>query len=194
MKYAVLGHKKRRVFNNLELCEQAIRLYISGESTYSIAKQLNSSPTTIWRIVKRVNISRTLADANRLAFSRGKNSYPLSLRGEKSARWKGGGTTHCGYILIYKPEHRLANKGGYVLEHRLIMELQLGRYLLSTEHVHHINGIKHDNRPENLELLSPNDHRVRSVICSQCGLRKDIRLLSWQIKELKEALQLKLRE
>jgi len=76
-------------------------------------------------------------------------------RAEKSPTWKGGRTkTSAGYIYVYSPTHPYATKAGYVLEHRLVMEAHLGRVLLPTEIVHHINGVKDDNRIENLALFS----------------------------------------
>jgi HNH endonuclease len=78
-------------------------------------------------------------------------------QGEKSGRWYGGRKkVGNGYISIYSPDHpSVQDKGrAYVLEHRLVMEKQLGRLLLPTEHVHHKNGIRDDNRIENLELWS----------------------------------------
>ena len=63
-----------------------------------------------------------------------------------------------GYIQIYIPEHPNKSKQGYVFEHRIVMEKNIKRFLKKTEHVHHINGVKDDNRVENLIILSSNKH------------------------------------
>jgi hypothetical protein len=80
--------------------------------------------------------------------------------GSKHPLWKGGRKKQSGgYMLIWKPDHPHCDVDGYVLEHRLVMEAKLGRYLESSEHVHHINGNKLDNRPENLESMTNSEHR-----------------------------------
>lgn len=72
---------------------------------------------------------------------------------EKSYLWNGGRVKdRRGYMLMYLKGHHLATPNGYVIEHRYIMEQMIGRRLLPGETVHHKNGIRDDNRPENLEL------------------------------------------
>ena len=80
----------------------------------------------------------------------------MSAKGENNHNWAGGKQNKNGYIYCYSPNHptlkNKVNNRRYVAEHRLVMEKMLGRYLLSTEEIHHKNAIKDDNRPENLEL------------------------------------------
>lgn len=64
-----------------------------------------------------------------------------------------------GYRMILKPEHRLANSQGWILEHRLIWEEFHKASLLKWSHVHHINEIEDDNRPENLQGMTRQRHR-----------------------------------
>lgn len=59
-----------------------------------------------------------------------------------------------GYVHIFMPKHPNANDSGYIAEHRYSMAEYLGRPLLPSENVHHINGVRSDNRLENLELWS----------------------------------------
>ncbi|MCK9556406.1 HNH endonuclease [bacterium] len=106
-----------------------------------------------------------------------------NFKGNKNPMWKGGKSSDNGYIIIYKPDHPY-NNGGYMLEHRLIMEEYIKRYLTLEEVVHHINGIRDDNRIENLILFDNNSEHIKWHFL----FRRIIKLLCLSIFKFNTAL------
>ena len=85
---------------------------------------------------------------------------------ENSSQWKGGtylakGYRHVMVEMLPEPQKSLARqmtKGRYILEHRAVAAEKLGRPLRRNEIVHHMNGVKDDNRPDNLEVVGRGQH------------------------------------
>ncbi len=92
-----------------------------------------------------------------------------------------------GYVLVSVPFHPLVlarrkrgSRNNYVREHRLVMETHLGRFLERHESIHHKNGVRSDNRLENLELWlrnQPAGQRTSDLFSENARLRKEIELL-----------------
>ena len=126
-----------------------------------------------------------------------------SRRGVEAGYWKGGRLKVGGYIRAWlAPDDAffsMADSKGYVAEHRLVMARYLGRPLDDSEIVHHVNGVKDDNRLENLCLTTKSTHRLSYQAAYTEGfqdgarntsreLEEQVRLLRWQIKELSQQL------
>jgi len=86
-------------------------------------------------------------------------------KGSLNHNWKGGKLKRRGYVYIKCPHHPRSNNWGFILETHLVMEKKIGRFLkyyskgnANNEVVHHKNGIKDDNRIENLELMKHSEH------------------------------------
>lgn len=106
--------------------------------------------------------SEGLCDAHYHQKLRGVELHPI---GWKPERKKTIGKD--GYVRIWAPESPYAKKDGQILEHRLVMAEHLKRNLMDHERVHHKNGVRSDNRLENLELWTvshPSGQRVEDVV------------------------------
>jgi len=130
---------------------------LDGYSACDIAKLCEASFSEIYYWLDKLDIKvRTRGEAQSLHYQKN----PEFKRGKNNPKWRGGRRlSGDGYVRIYRPSHPYATQEGYVLEHRLIMEKCLGRFLKPNEIAHHINGIKDDNRIENLQLMGIISHR-----------------------------------
>jgi len=123
--------------------EDLISMYATGLSCREIGNAINMSGGAVHTRLRQSGIkTRSVGDK----------------RGENSANWHGGIhiTTH-GYLKIYYPDHPRA-VSNYVFEHVLVWEETNKKPLPDGWIVHHMNGIKNDNRPENLTAMVRKDH------------------------------------
>ena len=103
--------------------------------------------------------------------------------GSGHPNWKGGRRKNRnGYIEVYCPHHPVVaerntrtNRPGaykhpnnYYEEHRLVAERKIGRYLLPEEVVHHIDGDKENNNPDNLQVFDNNGAHLRATLAGKC--------------------------
>ena len=133
-------------------------LYVTRRlSTGEIGRLLGVSKKTVrFKLIQNRIDRRPLKEAFSVSTT---HAHAVSRRGPDAVNWKGGTRKNQGYRMIYMPTHPDAEKsGGYVFEHRLVMEQVMGRPLAAGEEVHHVNEVRNDNRPENLELLTKSEH------------------------------------
>lgn len=145
------------IFRDAKVCEEAKRLWLEGRTNPEIGSALGVSVDTTRRLLRRLGVLR----ANRRS-------------GDRHPNWKGGRVLReDGYIYVPCPSRgelasmRLGN--GYVLEHRLALAKSLGRPLLDTETVHHLDGDRTNNGVENLQLRQGAHGKHQCFQCADCG-------------------------
>ena len=113
------------------------KYWVEGLPVSEVSRAIDRGESTVCKWMKKLGISsRTRSEAQ---------------QGRRSNNWRGGKKRSPGkYTFFFLPGHPNCSVDGYVLEHRIIVEEALGRYLKRREHVHHINGKKDDNRRSNL--------------------------------------------
>lgn len=157
---------------------------LSIKSQHAIARELNVTQFVVNYWVRRHGLHDH--DVSRVVKAGLKKSFPDGRKGEKSSNWQGGRyVIKSGYVRIYAPDHPDA-KNGSVFEHRLVMEQKLGRYLERNEIVHHIDGNKQNNHPDNLELKTNGEHITDHWLAGH-----EVDKLRKQLIELKNQLDIR---
>ena len=88
-------------------------------------------------------------------------SHLGKMMGKKHPNWKGGKyMTRAGYVVVLNPKHPFADIKGYIFEHRIIVEKQIGRYLKPKEKCHHLEK-KDNNNPKMLMAFINNSAHIR---------------------------------
>lgn len=143
--------------------QQIVKEYQSGKSSWLVAKEFGISKSTV----------RYYCDKFGVPMRRS----ALGRTGADNPYWRGGRhVTSGGYIWAYilpdDPFISMAvtsNGRRYVPEHRLVMARLLGRPLRADETVHHLNGLRDDNRLENLQLRQGQHGKGVKLVCGDCG-------------------------
>lgn len=153
----------KRVFIAQDTLRAIRALYAAGVSIQAIAEKFDLPWVVVQRRLQESGIQRRPA-----GFRRGKEHFA----------WKGGRhLAEDGYVRVWLPaDHPLVamaqkhgSNGGYCLEHRLVLAQHLGRLLLASETVHHIDGNRQNNDISNLQLRQGKHGKGAAFRCADCG-------------------------
>ena len=129
------------------------------ELQFFLIREYYQNQRSMESIAKELGISHVIVRKYLESFGFPIRTKSQQQTGTGSSNWAGGVNIKSnGYVEIYSPNHPNANKRKYVYQHQLVAEKKIGRYLKKGEVVHHIDSNKSNNDPENLVVLSNNNH------------------------------------
>ena len=163
--------------------ERFVELYNDmGLSISEVGRTLGISHGTAQNFIKRYSLNRSVSEGVQRAIGRGKTigSSPEQIERKRQERWAKHGRPNTYEVIKLKADHPRKPASGVIGKHILIWEEANGRPLPDGHVIHHLNGIKYDNRPENLEAMPKAHHHFNLLNQS----------LQHRIRVLEEKLQL----
>jgi len=176
--------------------DELSQLYLHDKlSITKISTKLKVDSSVVRKNLQLLNIPvRSPREAVILAWEMG-----IMPRGATHPYWQGGKYTDkfMGYVLVYidpsDPLHVMTRTGkNYAFEHRIVMAKHLGRPLMPYELVHHKNGVRNDNRLENLEIYSRSEHNEVHRYCRGCPIKNELRIIKAKLKKFEHLAQISL--
>lgn len=157
--------------------EELVHLYCEEKlPAGKVAQQFGIGRKSVTNRLRKLGVIRTPKEISKLAVRHGRDHH----------LWKGGKITVDGYVAVKQPDHHRADGQGYVREHILVWEKVHNKQLPDDWVIHHINGIKNDNRPRNL-LAMPKGKHHSGLLLEQVQQR--IRELEVEVRYLQRAFE-----
>ena len=158
--------RKKKSLENIAIIERIKKVADGALTSRQIAESVGSTAKYVQRVM--------------LAYGLPRLGQIIQIYGKDNPAWVGGRCIDlAGYAVVGSPkDHPCKRKNGSISEHRLVVEQKIGRYLLPSEVVDHLDGITIHNHPDNLQLFASNADHLRETkygqmpAWSQEGLHK----------------------
>ena len=175
-----ISKQKAKVDKVCPVCNKSFAVHQSKSSRIYCSATCQATARTGYKHSKESREKMSITSTGKKLSEEHRRSISISKSGTNNPNWKGGKRlTKKGYIIVYCPYHP-RNVNRCVLEHRLICEQRLHRFLEPNEVVHHIDFNKANNKPENLFVFDCSFEHMQF----HYALRENPSLVHWLISNI----------